>query len=395
MREPSPFVAGNPERPSLRYLFLRFLRIGALAWGGPLAQIHLMHRELVERDGWATEEEFRKTLAVYQVIPGPEAQELAVWFGVRKRGRAGGLATGLAFLLPGTLLVLALAWAYVAYGVSEAADHPLLYGLKAAAVGLVAGAVVRLARRWVDRAELAAIVLLVVALDLLVPDLGFVPLLVLGGVLAFAAALARGEAALPIRAAPAALLPLALSSVALPVLTLSGAGAIAFLFLKAGFLTFGGAYTILPILEEDAILAHGWITHAQFADAAALAGVVPAPFVSVGAFVGYLVAGFPGAGIALACIYLPAFGLTLLGHRHLERLVRAPRLHIFLVGVTAAVVGLVAATAVALGQAALPDAPAAAIALAVAAVTIAGRGNVAFVMLAAGAAGYAWRVLAV
>src|SRR5215208_3727296 len=139
----APRTAHDPPRA----IFVRFLKFGALAWGGPAAQIAMIKHECVDQEGWVDEETFKKTLAVYQVLPGPEAHELCVYFGRLRGGRLGGLAAGLGFMLPGFLLMLGLSALYVHAGLDERFED-LFYGLKAAVGGLVAIAVVRLGRRF-------------------------------------------------------------------------------------------------------------------------------------------------------------------------------------------------------------------------------------------------------
>ena len=347
--EPSPFAPGNPERPSLRYVFLRFLRHGLLAWGGPVAQIGMMHRELVERDGWMTEERFRKVVAVYQALPGPEAHELAVHFGWMKRGRMGGLLAGLGFMLPGVVLITLLAALYVRFAGTTAYADALLYGVRPAVVALLVFAFWRLARASLRGVDLALVGVAATLAGLLLPWLSFLVVLGLGGLL-----VALVRRAPPPPAAAHALWPLGLGLV-FPALTFGGLAALALLSLKAGLLTFGGAYTAIPFLHEGAVERHGWITEGEFLDAMALSGMVPGPLIAVGAFVGYQAAGLAGALLATVLIFAPAFAFTLVGGRHLERLVEEPRLHAFLLGVTAAVVGLIVVATVPLARAAFVD----------------------------------------
>src|SRR5687767_1408284 len=157
MRRP---VAGSPvtptEREPLGRLFLRFLKFGALAWGGPAAQIAMIKQECVDEEGWVDGETFKKTLAVYQVLPGPEAHELCVYFGRIRAGRLGGFLAGLGFMLPGFLLMLGLTIAYVEADLSDNL-HELFYGLTAAVGAIVARALVRLSRTFITNIPLAAL----------------------------------------------------------------------------------------------------------------------------------------------------------------------------------------------------------------------------------------------
>jgi len=152
-------------RDSVRSLFLRFLKFGLLAWGGPAAQISMISRECVDEEGWVSEETFKKTLAVYQVLPGPEAHELCVFFGRIRRGKSGGFVAGLGFMLPGFLLMLGLSILYVKAGLDERFEE-LFYGLRAAVGALVAMAIVRLGRKFISDAALALIAAAAFALTL-------------------------------------------------------------------------------------------------------------------------------------------------------------------------------------------------------------------------------------
>jgi chromate transporter len=355
---------GAPSRETWLRLFLRFLRFGLLAWGGPVAQIAMIREELVEREEWISRERFNRVLSVYQVLPGPEAHELCVYFGYLARGRLGGLLAGLGFVLPGFILMLALSWAYVRFGIAAIAPEGLFYGFQAAVIALIIRAVFRIGRHALTDPWLWAIGAGAAAADLLGVHFGLI-LMVAG--LAYTSE-RRGY--LPLAAAivgagvVAALLVPGLQGVDEAPSAMQAAGAspsIGRLFgsgLLAGLLTFGGAYTVIPFLRQQAVVVGGWMTDGQFMDGLALSGILPAPLVIFGTFVGYLGAGFWGALAVTAGIFLPAFAFTLVGHGAVERLVATPALHNFLDGVTAGVVGLIAATTVRLAPTAVPDLPA-------------------------------------
>ncbi|MGH2662162.1 MAG: chromate efflux transporter [Actinomycetota bacterium] len=358
----------GPREP-YAHLFLRFLRFGLLAWGGPVAQIAMVRDELVEREAWISKERFNRVLAVYQVLPGPEAHELCVYFGYVGHGRLGGLLAGLGFMLPGFLLMLALAWAYVRFGIAAIAPAGLFYGFQAAVLALVARAVIRIGRHALSDPWLWGIAVAALAADLIGVHFG-ITLSVAG--LTYAA-VRRGlipwAAAIVVAAALAVLLvpglrdsreaPQAVQSVAdgaVSVLRLFASG------LMAGLLTFGGAYTVIPFLRREAVVAGQWMTDGQFVDGLALSGILPAPLVIFRTFVGYVGAGVAGAVAMTAGIFLPAFSFTLVGHGAIEQLVETPALHTFLEGVTAGVVGLIVGTTIRLAPTSVPDIPAGVIA---------------------------------
>lgn len=337
---------------SYRRLFLRFLRFGLLAWGGPVAQIGMIRHELVEREKWINKERFNRVLGVYQLLPGPEAHELCVYFGMLAKGRIGGFLAGLGFMLPGFLLMFGLSWFYVAYGIGSPLFAGVFYGMQAAVPALIIRAAHRIGehalhKRW--QWIIAIAVFLIAISPLEMPRLPF--------------------------------FPHDLGHPSLADLFTSG--------LRAGLLTFGGAYTVLPFLQFDAVEVGRWMTNPQFLDGVALSGILPAPFIIFSTFVGYLGGGPWGAVILTAGIFLPAFGMTLIGHRTIEKVVENRALHAFLDGVTAGVVGLIAATTVYLLKVAIVDLPSLAI-LGISLVVLyrwKAKGAVAAVVLGAGLLG--------
>jgi chromate transporter len=356
-----------PHEPYLK-LFLRFLRFGALAWGGPVAQIGMIRQELVDEEHWVTNERFNRVLAVYQVLPGPEAHELCVYFGTLARGRLGGLLAGLGFMLPGLVLMLLLSWFYVTYGIHSALFAGAFYGMQAVVGALIVRAVHRIGSHALHDRWLWAIAALAFTAQLL--GVNFALTLIASGVIYVL--VKRGQktvASILVSAAfigialfglttyfaggTAALTPLSTAAVAAPSpLSLFGSG------LRSGLLTFGGAYTVIPYLQNDAVTVGRWMTNAQFLDGLALSGILPAPLVIFGTFVGYLGGGFPGAVALTLGMFLPAFAFTLIGHNLMERLIGNSALHSFLDGVTGGVVGLIAATTIVLLRSALIDVPA-------------------------------------
>jgi chromate transporter len=385
-----------PHQDSYPRLFLRFLRFGLLAWGGPVAQIAMVREELVEREGWISRERFNRVLSVYQVLPGPEAHELCVYFGYVARGRLGGFLAGLGFMLPGFALILGLSWLYVRYGIADVVPHGLFYGFQAAVLALIVRAVQRIGRHVLTDPWLWGIGLAATGADL--AGVHFAVTLVVAG--ATYAAIRRksfviAAAAVLLGALTAILVP-ALHSGVEPAPTVAAmttsSPSLARLFgsgLLAGLLTFGGAYTVIPFLRREAVASGAWMTDAQFVDGIALSGILPAPLVIVGTFVGYVGGGLPGAIAVTAGIFLPAFSFTLIGHRYIERVVDVPQLHSFLDGVTAGVVGLIAATTIRLAPTSVPDIPAGLIAAAGLAVLFLWRSKMAIaaVVLASGVLG--------
>jgi len=390
-------AAGIPHQ-SYAALFLRFLRFGALAWGGPVAQIAMIQRELVEEQRWISLERFRRALAVYQALPGPEAHELCVYFGMLARGRFGGIVAGLGFMLPGFLLMLLLSWLYVGSQGQLAQQWSAVFlAMQAAVLALIVRAVHRIGQHAAHDRWLLATAVAVLGASL--AGVHFALNLGLSG--AFYLALRRERRAIAAVILLAWLAALAFAvfgtvaiaqaarepgtnATSLPMLFLSG--------LKCGLLTFGGAYTAIPFLQRDAVLRGGWMSNAQFLDGLALSGVLPAPLIIFATFVGFLGGGLPGALLLTLGVFLPAFGFTLVAHDALERITHDERVRHFLDGMAAAVVGLISATAIQLAPAALASAKS----IAVFAVSLVAlyllrhRLNVLLVVGGAAAAGALW-----
>jgi chromate transporter len=347
----------EPRRDSLGSIFLRFLKFGALAWGGPAAQIAMIKHECVDEENWVSEETFRKTLAVYQVLPGPEAHELCVYFGRLRGGKVGGFLAGLGFMLPGFVLMLALSVLYVEAEISEELDE-LFYGLAAAVGAIVARALVRLGGSFITDVPLAVIAVAAFALTTFA-DASFVLVLAGGGVV-YELWTNAGRYSRRLRSV--APLPAALVVVAGTV-TLSLTGEIFLEGLKAGLLTFGGAFTVIPFLQESAVQNQGWLTDSQFVDGLAMSGVLPAPLIIFSTFVGYVAGGLAGGLAMTVGIFLPAFLFPIFLHRWLVAVAENPRIRPFLLGVAAAVVGLIAAVTVEIVETGVVDVPTALLAL--------------------------------
>ncbi|MCI0712795.1 MAG: chromate efflux transporter [Chloroflexi bacterium] len=357
-----------PPHESYGRLFLRFLRFGTMAWGGPVAQIGMIRQELVDEEQWISSELFNRVLAVYQVLPGPEAHELCVYFGMQARGRIGGLLAGLGFMLPGFLLMLLLSWVYVTVGISSPLFTGAFYGMQAVVGALIVRAVHRIGGHSLHNNWLWGIALLAflaqlvgVSFVLTLAAAGGIYILVkrklitaavILGILCLLGIVVLGTNTLTV-ADPASLNDAASTG--------SGSASESRLFgsgLRSGLLTFGGAYTVIPYLQKDAVIDGTWMTNPQFLDGLALSGILPAPLVIFGTFVGYVGGGFLGAVAVTTGIFLPAFAFTLVGHNVMERLIANTGLHSFLDGVTAGVVGLIAATTLVLLRDAITDLPA-------------------------------------
>jgi len=341
-----------------RAIFLRFLRFGCLAWGGPAAQIAMIKHECVDEEGWVDEATFKKQLAVFQVLPGPEAHELCVYFGRLRGGHLGGFLAGLGFMLPGFLLMLGLSVLYVEANLAGHLEE-LFYGLTAAVGALVARALVRLSKSFIGDVPLALIAVAGFALTVWV-DASFV-LVLLGAGIVYE--LWKNGRRWTGRAGAFAPGPLAVVLVLVGAITVSLTWEIFFEGLKAGLLTFGGAYTVVPFLQDSAVSGQHWLSNEQFIDGLAISGVLPAPMIIFSTFVGYLAGGLAGALAITLGIFLPAFVLPIFFHHQLVAVAENERLHPFLLGVAAGVIGLIAAVTVTILETSVVDVYTALIAL--------------------------------
>ncbi|QBX38923.1 chromate efflux transporter [Brevundimonas sp. S30B] len=372
---------------SLARLFLLFLSFGLLGFGGPVAQIALVRRRLIEREAWMPPDRFDRLLAVMQVLPGPEAHELCVHMGIRARGRWGGLVAGLGFMAPGFALMMGLAWFYFAIALDIQGVASALLAVQAAVLAVIVRAGWKIAGHVLNRLGLA--LLAVVALGLTLGGVSFWLVLPAAGAAWALTQSGRLRAGLGLMMAAGAVgLALAWRDGAaggharalVEAVTRPGSEALGLLFLsglKVGLLTFGGAYTAIPVLRGDAERG-GWLSDGQFLDSVALAQVIPAPLIIFATFVGYA-AGGPWGGLAMtAGVFLPAFAFSMIFYDRLEAVVDNARLHAFLDGVFAGVAGLIAATVVQLGWSLWIGEPSARVVLAM-------------VFLASLAAVWAWR----
>ncbi|KIC59854.1 chromate transporter [Brevundimonas nasdae] len=361
---------------SLAAVFLRFLRFGLLAFGGPVAQIAMIRRELVDQDRWMSSARFNRLLAVLQVLPGPEAHELCVHLGMRARGRIGGLLAGLGFMLPGLILMLGIGWAYVALSPVVGLLAGAFMGVQAAVVAVIVRAVCKIGSHILEDRWLWAVA--VVGFAATLAGAAFWIVLAAGGaayvlVRSGRVGLAVGVVALAVLAA------LAMHGLGDhgPVFGQTagpggdvGAAAMFWTGLKAGLLTFGGAYAAIPYVRADTV-GRGLIDDGAFLDGIAFAGVIPAPLVIFCTFVGFVVAGWGGALAMTAGVFAPAFAFSMIFYERLEAVVEDRRLHDGLAGVAAAVAGIIAATSVELGWATLQRAPSMRAAVAIFAVALA------------------------
>lgn len=342
--------------PSMAEIWRVFGRIGMLSFGGPAAQIALMHKELVEDRPWMSEKQFLGALSFCMLLPGPEAMQLATYSGWRMKGILGGLIAGLLFVVPGAVVILLLAMLYVNYGTLPAVQAAFI-GIKAAVVIVVLQALWKVSNKALKRPS--SWVLAVLAfVAIYVAQVPF-PLIVaaaalFGAMIGPAQAATQSSIALPRKenTLPTLAIWLALWAAPVAVVALidhSFLTDIALFFSKLAVVTFGGAYAVLAYMTQTVSVEHGWITTAQMIDALGLAETTPGPLILVTEFVG-LLAGYQQGGIGLMllagiltlwCTFTPCFLWIFAAAPYVEWLLDQPRLKGALEAITSAVVGVI------------------------------------------------------
>ena len=357
-----------------------FATLGIIGFGGPAAHIALMRREVVERRGWLTDAQLVDLIGVTNLIPGPNSTEMAMHVGRLRAGGIGLVVAGLAFILPAATIVLALAVAYVELG-STPGGEALLYGIKPVITAIVLVALAAFARTALTGPLRIGVAVAVATLWLV--GVNELVLLVAG---AAAVAVARLGTHHPWAAAGLVLPVAGVGAAAASSVSVATLGAV---FLKAGALLYGSGYVLLAFLRGDLVERLAWLTDAQLLDAVAVGQVTPGPLFTTATFVGYLLAGIPGAVVATIAIFLPGFVFVALIGPIANRLRDRPLTAALLDGVNAAALGLMAAVTLELGRSALVDPLS--VALAVAAGVALAWGHVPSVLLVAlgGVAGVA------
>lgn len=333
---------------SLRELATLFLKLGTIAFGGPAAHIAMMRQEVVEKRKWLSDEEFLDLNSAANLIPGPNSTELAIHIGYERAGWPGLLVAGVCFILPAMLIVLGFAWAYVEYGQLPQIGW-LLYGVKPVIIAIVLQALWQLSKAAVKNVWLGVLG----AVVLLLSFFGVNELLLLfaGGLIAAAGHIVRRRQL----TANALGLPLLLLQASPTVATGVSLTAIFLFFLKIGSVLFGSGYVLLAFLRADLVERYGWLTNQQLLDAVAVGQVTPGPVFTTATFIGYVLAGVPGAIAGTVGIFLPAFVFVGLSGWLVPKIRKSPILSGFLDGLNVASLGLMAYVTFELGKSAIVD----------------------------------------
>jgi chromate transporter len=341
---------------SLKELIVYFIKLGTWGFGGPVALVGYMHRDLVENKKWISEEDYREGLALAQLAPGPLAAQLAIYIGYVHYRIRGATLVGLAFVLPSFLMVLVIAYAYVLYG-GLPWMQAVFYGVGAAVIGIIIIGSYKLTSKSIGRDKLGWVIFIVLAIVTFITEQEILWLILIAGVVVWM-----------VKAPPRwltfkanALLPLMIDFA--PAASESNLWKLAWFFAKAGAFVFGSGLAIVPFLYGGVVKEFQWLNEQQFVDAVAVAMITPGPVVITVAFIGYLVEGFPGAAIAAFATFVPCYLFTILPAPYFKKYGKHPAIKAFVDGVTAAAIGAIAGAVLVLGKRMLSDIPSVLIAL--------------------------------
>ena len=314
-----------------------FLRLGFIAFGGAVAHIALMEEEFVRRRGWLSREDFVDRVGAVNLLPGPSSTEMAIYLGQLRGGFPGLLIAGATFIVPSALMTCVMAWAYMRYG-ARPQIAGVLWGVKPVVVVLIAQAVWSLARTVLKSHELMVIAAIVLGLAAM--HVATLPLLIGTGVAWIVAnrfGPSRGE-----QNGIAAAVATAAGGAAVTTSAAVTTGGVFVYFFKIGALLFGSGYVLLAVLREDLVTRTHWLSESQLLDGIAVSQATPGPFFTVATFLGYVLSGWRGAGLATVGMFVPAFVYVAATAKVLPRLRKSPTAVAFLDGVNAAAVALMA-----------------------------------------------------
>jgi len=346
-------------RPTLRALLLYFLRLGALGFGGPIALVGYMQKDLVEERKWVSKEDYLEGLAFSQLCPGPLAAQLAKYIGWLHSGTLGATLAGAAFIFPSFLMVLGLASVYVHFG-QLGWIQGMFYGIGAAVSAIIVRSAAKLIQKTLAGDFLLWGLFTVLAVTTVWTQSEIVWLFVLSG---FVSLFVKAPPKLGAKAAEAPTVAPWLVTGILGSASAATLPSVFFFFLKAGAFVFGSGLAIVPFLYGGVVGKFHWLTEHQFLDAVAVAMITPGPVVITSGFIGYLVAGPLGACAAALAVFLPPYLLVIFVAPYYRRFGQNRQVKAFVQGVTAAAVGAIAGAAVILSRRALMDLPTVLIAL--------------------------------
>lgn len=353
-----------PSSPSysLWQLVRYMLRLGALGFGGPVALAGYMHRDLVEARHWISEADYKEGLALAQLMPGPLAAQLAMYLGFVHYRVVGATLVGFAFVLPSFAMVVALGWAYVHFG-GLTWMQAVFYGVGAAVIGIIAMSAYKLTTKSVRSDKLLWAIYITLAAVTVVTETEIAWLFLAAGLLVWfwrapPRWLQRGTPVGAVLAGSLSAGTALASSLEWPLL-----GKIGLFFAKAGAFVFGSGLAIVPFLYGGVVTENHWLNDRQFVDAVAVAMITPGPVVITVGFIGYLVAGLPGACVASLATFLPCYLFTIIPAPYFKKYGKLPALIAFVDGVTAAAIGAISGAVIVLARRSIVDLPTAGLAV--------------------------------
>ena len=355
--ETRPPDSSARPRYSVWQLVMYALKLGTLGFGGPVALVGYMHRDLVEARGWISEADYKEGLALAQLMPGPLAAQLAMYLGYVHYRILGATLVGVAFVIPSFCMVVAIGAAYVAYG-GLTWMQAVFYGVGACVIGIIAISAYKLTTKSIGKDKLLWAIYLISAALTVIFETEFVSLFLSAGVLVwFTRAPPRkwfSGRGMPGLFAISAQLPNATPVAASA--DWSVLWQISVFFAEAGAFVFGSGLAIVPFLYGGVVNEHHWLTERQFVDAVAVAMITPGPVVITVGFIGYLVAGFSGAVVAALATFLPCYFFTIIPAPYFKKYGKQPGIVAFVDGVTAAAIGTITGAVVVLGRRSITDA---------------------------------------
>ncbi|RQX81284.1 chromate transporter [Burkholderia anthina] len=352
------------DRPAytLWQLIGYFARLGATGFGGPVALAGYMHRDLVDTRRWIADADYKEGLALAQLAPGPLAAQLAIYLGYVHYRIVGATMVGIAFVLPSFLMVVLLGYAYTRFG-GLTWMQSVFYGVGAAVIGIIAISARKLSEKSIGRDTLLWAIYLALVAVTVITESEVAWLFLAAGVLVwFTRAPPRWLRQRRVDAAVA--WPVSATGAWLGIVDWPQLVQLAAFFAKAGAFVFGSGLAIVPFLYGGVVTEHHWLSEKQFVDAVAVAMITPGPVVITVGFIGYLVAGLPGACVAAAGTFLPCYLFTVLPAPYFKKYGRLPAILAFVDGVTAAAVGAITGSVIVLARRSIVDVPTALVALA-------------------------------
>ncbi|MDX2285759.1 MAG: chromate transporter [Bacteroidia bacterium] len=353
----------TPPSYRLADLFRYFLYLGATGFGGPVALVNYMQRDLVERRKWITPEAFKEGLTLAQLAPGPLAAQLGIYLGYVHYGWLGATLAGIGFVLPSFIMVVLFGMVY-AYAGGVPGMQAAFYGVGACVIGIIAVSAWKLTRKTVDRNPWAWGIYLTAAAVTVITETEHILLFLAAGLLYGLVKWQQRRGGPPPQ--EAALLLGWLPGLQIPLAGAAGGSTLvqmASFFLKAGAFVFGSGLAIVPFLYGGVVTQHHWLNDQQFMDAVAVAMISPGPVVITVAFIGYLVSGFPGACVAALGTFIPCYLFTVLPAPYFSRISKIPAVKDVVDGITTAAIGAIAGAVIVLGRRSVTDVPTALIAL--------------------------------